>query len=128
MDIEKEIRTMVRGAVMEEINALSINAVLREKIVEAGFTHEDIKNMIREMADSYFRSAMNGSVEGRIKEIFDAKIEETVKAEIKKVINSFSGWSGSDKIKDALTRELSSEVQKGFDVSVTVTPRVSPEG
>ena len=59
MNFEQEIRTLARRAIMEEINNLGIKALLREQIVDAGFTHDEIRAMIREAIDSFCRSALN---------------------------------------------------------------------
>ena len=84
MNLQQEINHMVRQAIMEEINNLAIRATIREKIEAAGVSREDIREMVRETADSYFRSAMDGNVEGKIQDIFDQKVSETVDREIRK--------------------------------------------
>lgn len=121
MDIQKEIRKIVRECIMEEINNLSVRAVLREKIEDAGFNHSCVREMIQETTDSYFRSAMNGDVKSFIKERLDRAINDAVNREIGTVINnSFSGWNGREKIKDALTKEVMRQVANGFDISISV--------
>lgn len=123
MDLQQEINRMVRQAIMEEINNLAIRATIREKIEAAGVSHEDIREMVRDTADSYFRSAMDGNVEGKIQSIFDQKISETVDREITKVIGSVRGWSGRDEIRKALDNEVQRAIQNGFDVSVKITQK-----
>ena len=123
MDLQQEISRMVRQAVMEEINGLAIRATIREKIEAAGVTDGDIREMVRETADSYFRSAMDGHVEDKIRSIFEQKVSETVAREIKAVTGSMRGWSGSDEIRKALNEEAARAIRSGFDVSVSVKPK-----
>lgn len=123
MDLQQEINRMVRQAIMEEINGLAVRATIREKIEAAGVTSEDIREMVRETADSYFRSAMDGHVEDKIRSIFNQKVEETVVREIRAVTGSLRGWSGSDEIRKALNEEASRAVRNGFNVKVSIEPK-----
>ena len=123
MDLQQEINRMVRHAIMEEINNLAIRATIREKIEAAGVSHEDIREMVKETADSYFRSAMDGNVESKIQGIFDQKVSDVVDREITKVIGSMRGWSGSDEIRKALDNEAHRVIRNGFDVSVSIKPK-----
>lgn len=123
MDLQQEISRMVRRAVMEEINGLAIRATIREKIEAAGVTDGDIREMVRETADSYFRSAMDGHVEDKIRSIFEQKVSETVSREIKVVTGSMRGWSGSENIRKALNDEAARVIRNGFDVSVSIEPK-----
>lgn len=123
MDLQQEIRRMVRQAVMEEINGLAIRATIREKIEAAGVTDGDIREMFQETADSYFRSAMDGHVEEKIRSIFDQKVSETVAKEIRAVTGSLRGWGGSDEIRKALNMEVAMAIRNGFDVSVAIKPK-----
>ena len=94
MDLQQEINTMVRRAIMEEINNLAIRATIREKIEAAGISDNDIKTMVKETVDSYIRSAMNGNVKGQIENIFKQKVTETVEAEIKAVLEELELGAG----------------------------------
>lgn len=123
MDLQQEINRMVRQAIMEEINGLAVRATIREKIEAAGVTSEDIREMVMETADSYFRSAMDGHVEDKIRSIFNQKVEETVVREIRAVTGSLRGWSGSDEIRKALNEEASRAVRNGFNVKVSIEPK-----
>lgn len=123
MDLQQEISRMVRQVVMEEINGLAIRATIREKIEAAGVTDGDIREMVRETADSYFRSAMGGHVEDKIRSIFEQKVSETVSREIKTVTGSMRGWSGSEEIRKALNEEAARAIRAGFDVAVSVKPK-----
>lgn len=119
MDFEKEIKTAVRATIMEEINGLSIRAVIRERILEAGFTKEEIRKMILETVDSYFRSAMGGDVATRIKNNFDDKVEQFAKEEIKRITGAYA-WHGSDKVKEAIVRQIEAEIKHGFEITVSI--------
>ena len=121
MNIEQTIKTAVRQAIMEEINGLAIRATIREKIEAAGVTDADIRELVKQTADSYFRSAMDGNVEVKIREIFDARVNETVQKEIKAVTGSF--WSGRDEIRKALNEAAAQEIKNGFDISVVINPK-----
>lgn len=123
MDLQQEINRMVRQAIMEEINNLAVRATIREKIEAAGVTGEDIREMVRETADSYFRSAMDGNVEQKVRDIFEQKVKEAVDREIYAVIGSIKGWGGADTVRRALNEEAARLIRNGYDVSVMVTPK-----
>ncbi len=123
MDLQQEINRMVRQAIMEEINGLAVRATIREKIEAAGVTGEDIRAMIRETADSYFRSAMDGHVEEKIRDIFSQKVGETVDREIKAVTGSLRGWSGGNEVRNALNEEAARAIRNGFNISVSIEPK-----
>jgi len=120
MDIQQEINTLIRRAMMEEINSLTIRETIREQIEAARITGEDIRTITQQTIDSYFRSAMGSYVEDKISSIFDRKVTETVEREIKKVIGSARGWSGSDDVRTALNAEAERAIRSGFDVSVSI--------
>lgn len=122
MNLQQEINKAVRQAIMEEVNALGMRAAIREQIEATGVSHGDIKKMIAGIADSYFRSAMNGNVEEKIRQIFEEKIKEVVDKEIKSVIGHIS-WNGSEEVRRAINNEIAKEVRSGFDVSVTVSQK-----
>lgn len=123
MDIEKEIKSMVRSAVMEEISNLGIKAVVREYIENAGFTHEDVRKIISEMADSYFRSAMNGGVEDGVRRILNNKVEQRIDAIVDGATREYNGWSGRDKLKKLIEEQIRREIATtyDFDVALSVT-------
>lgn len=123
IDFQQEVKTLVRKAIMEEINNLAIRATMREKIEAAGVSHDDIRNMVTETIDSYMRSAMNGDVAERIKEIFDRKVSEAVAVQINKIIGSIWGWEGERKVKEALQKEIDRKVSRGFDLSISIKPK-----
>lgn len=126
MDLQEEIRKSVRQAVMEEINGLAIRATIREKIEASGITHKEIREIIRETADSYFRSAMDGNVEEKIQKIFEKKVSETIDREIDKVIGSIT-FSGRDKIRSALNEAAAQKIRNRFDISVSIKEKDNVE-
>ena len=124
MNFEQEIRTLARRAIMEEINNLGIKALLREQIVDAGFTHDEIRTLIREAIDSFSRSALNtGDVEGYVRNAINNRVNQVADKEIEKIIGRYSGWSGSKAVEDALMSAMRKQTQAGYDVSVTITPK-----
>lgn len=125
MNFEQEIRTLARRAIMEEINNLGIKALLREQIVDAGFTHDEIRVMIREAIDSFCRSALNtNDVGGYVKAAIESRVNTVADKEIEKIIGRYSSWSGNKAVEDALVSAMRSQTQAGYNVSVTITPKV----
>lgn len=124
MNFEQEIRTLARRAIMEEINNLGIKALLREQIVDAGFTHDEIRVMIREAIDSFCRSALNtNDVASYVKSAIDGRVNNAADREIEKIIGKYSNWTGNKAIEDALVSAVRMKTQAGYDVSVTITPK-----
>lgn len=124
MNFEQEIRTLARRAIMEEINNLGIKALLREQIVDAGFSHDEIRSMIREAIDSFCRSALNtNDVAGYVRAAIDNRVNQTADKEINKIIGRYSSFSGNKAVEDALLHAMLRKTQAGYDVSVTITPK-----
>ena len=124
MNFEQEIRTLARRAIMEEINNLGIKALLREQIVDAGFSHDEIRSMIREAIDSFCRSALNtNDVAGYVRAAIDNRVNQTADKEINKILGRYSSFSGNKAVEDALLHAILRKTQAGYDVSVTITPK-----
>ena len=124
MNFEQEIRTLARRAIMEEINNLGIKALLREQIVDAGFSHDEIRSMIREAIDSFCRSALNtNDVAGYVRTAIDNRVNQTADKEINKILGRYSSFSGNKAVEDALLHAMLRKTQAGYDVSVTITPK-----
>lgn len=124
MNFEQEIRTLARRAIMEEINNLGIKALLREQIVDAGFSHDEIRSMIREAIDSFCRSALNtNDVTGYVRAAIDNRVNQTADKEINKILGRYSSFSGNKAVEDALLHAMLRKTQAGYDVSVTITPK-----
>lgn len=128
MNFEQEIRTLARRAIMEEINNLGIKALLREQIVDAGFSHDEIRSMIREAIDSFCRSALNtNDVAGYVRAAIDNRVNQTADKEINKILGRYSSFSGNKAVEDALLHAMLRKTQAGYDVSVTITPKTEDE-
>lgn len=128
MNFEQEISTLARRAIMEEINNLGIKALLREQIVEAGFSHDEIRTMIREAIDSFCRSAMNtNDVTGYVRTAIESRVNQAADKEITKIIGRYSSWSGNKAVEDALVAAMRRQTQEGYDISVTVTPKCNSQ-
>lgn len=125
MNFEQEIRTLARRAIMEEINNLGIKALLREQIVDAGFTHDEIRAMIREAIDSFCRSALNtNDVAGFVRGAIENRVNQAADREITKIIGKYSSWSGNKAVEDALVAAMRQQTQAGYSVSVTINPKI----
>lgn len=125
MNFEQEIRTLARRAIMEEINNLGIKALLREQIVDAGFTHDEIRAMMREAIDSFCRSALNtNDVAGYVRGTIENRVNQAADREITKIIGKYSSWSGNKAVEDALVAAMRQQTQAGYSVSVTITPKI----
>lgn len=124
MNFEQEIRTLARRAIMEEINNLGIKALLREQIVDAGFTHDEIRAMIREAIDSFCRSALNtNDVAGYVKSAIDGRVNKAADKEIERIIGRYSSFTGNKAVEDALIAAMRQRTQAGYDISVTIKPK-----
>ncbi len=124
--LEEQIRQLVRQAMMEEINNLGIRATLRQQIVDAGFTKDDIHSMVQDAIDSFCRSALNtNDVEGYIRAAIEKRTNDAADKQINKLINQYSSFSGNKAIEDALLSSIRRAIQDGFDVSVSIKPKAN---
>ncbi len=124
MNFENEVRSLVKQAVMQEINDLGIRATIRERISETGLTDKEIRELIESTVDSYVKSAVHTNIEQKIKTMFDEKIASAVQKEIDKVVgrNTF-GWGGEKKVEEALQRQINSVISQGFNIKVEISQR-----
>ena len=124
MNFENEVRSLVKQAVMQEINDLGIRATIRERISETGLTDKEIRELIESTVDSYVKSAVHTNIEQKIKTMFDEKIAYAVQKEIDKVVgrNTF-GWGGEKKVEEALQRQINSVIGQGFNIKVEISQR-----
>jgi hypothetical protein len=124
--LEEQIHQLVRQAVMEEINNLGIRATLRQQIVDAGFTNDDIRSMVQNAIDSFCRSALNtNDVEGYVRAAIEKRTNDAADKQINKLINQYSSFSGNKAIEDALLSSIRRAIQDGFDVSVSIKPKAN---
>ena len=128
MNFEQEVRTLARRCIMEEINNLGIKALLREQIVEAGFTHDQIRAMVRDTIDSFCRSALNaGDIEGYVREVVNGRAARAADKEIQKIIGRYNGFSGSKAVEDTIVNAIQRQTRDKYVVTVSVQPRSEQE-
>ena len=124
--LEEQIHKLVQQAIMEEINNLGIRATLRQQIVDAGFTKDDIRSMIQDAIDSFCRSALNtNDVEGYVRAAIEKRTNDAADTQINKLINQYTSFSGNNAIEDALLSSIRRAIQDGFDVSVSIKPKAN---
>lgn len=124
--LEEQIHQLVRQAMMEEINNLGIRATLRQQIVDAGFTKDNIRSMVQDAIDSFCRSALNtNDVEGYVRAAIEKRTNDAADKQINKLINQYSSFSGNKAIEDALLSSIRRAIQDGFDVSVSIKPKAN---
>lgn len=132
MNFENEVRSLVKQAVMQEIDDLGIRATIRERISETGLTDKEIIELIENTVDSYVRSAAHQNLEEKIKAMFDEKIASAVQKEIDKVVGkNIFGWGGEKKVEEALQRQINSVISQGFNIKVEISqraPRLTEKG
>lgn len=126
MNFENEVKSLVKQAVMQEINDLGIRATIRERISETGLTDKEIKELIESTVDSYVKSAVHTNIEQKIQSMFDTKIENVVQKAVNRVIGANTlGWSGERKVEEAIQREINSVIHRGFNIKVEISQRTS---
>ena len=86
-----DIKKLVKSAIMEEVNNLSVRAAVKDKLEEvSGLSKEDVRKLIMDVADSYIRSL-------DIQAMVDNAISNTIKQEInnavKKALDEYFGYS-----------------------------------
>ena len=115
MDLEKTIKQEVEKEVMQAINDLAIKSVIREKIVEAGISKDDVRDLIKECADSYVRSCDIGVLVKRT-------VDNLVKSEIEKNIKEmFELRTFEYRTNQILKDEMGKQVVKAFFDNYTLS-------
>ena len=56
MNIEEEVRKIVRRTIMEKVNGLGTRAAIRQEIEANGITKGKVNEMVKDTVDSYVRS------------------------------------------------------------------------
>ena len=132
MNFENEVKSLVKQAVMQEINDLGIRATIRERISETGLTDKEIRELIENTVDSYIRAAAHTNLEEKIKGMFDEKIAAVVQKEVDRVVGrNIFGWGGEKKVEEALERQINSVISQGFNIKVEISqraPRLTEKG
>lgn len=108
MEIDRLVKDAVEKEVMQAINDLGIKSVMREKVVESGVTKGDIRQMIKDVVDSYVRSV-------DIKSIVRKEVERLVKESVKKEIKEMFDLRTFDyKANSILMEEMGKQVVNAF--------------
>lgn len=118
MDLEKTIKNEVEKTVMQAINDLCVKAIIREQIVEAGITKEELWNSANECIDSYVRSK-------DVPALVHSEVNRLVKDSIKRELNSFFSMysyshSPTPLLKALVEKEIQSQLDNyKMDISIT---------
>lgn len=126
MDMNQEIRSLVRQAVMEEINNLGVRAAIKERISDTGISDCEIRQMIEETIDSHIRSVLGTNeqqLNAKIEKILTDKIDRIAEEEVNKIIGGRSNWRGSEEVQRLLTNAMSSLIRENFQIGVTITQK-----
>lgn len=120
MDLEKTIKNEVEKTVMQAINDLGVKAIIREQIVEAGITKEELWKSANECVDSYVRSK-------DIKAFVNSEVNRLVKDSIKKELNDFFcmhsySYSPTPLLKALVEEEIRSQLDN-FKMDISITKR-----
>lgn len=124
MDFEKEMKSLVRQSVMEEINNLGVRAAIKERITETGITDGELRLMVAETVDSHFRSAIGDNedqIKARIDRMLAEKIDRIAEKEVAKIIGTLNSWRGSEKVEQMIVDAMRRVVADNFQVSVNIT-------
>lgn len=119
MDIEKEIKTMLRRNIMQEINGLGIRAAIREEIEASGINKGKIKTLVVKAIDSYVRSA---DVVSLVEKRVDYLVKNTVEETVKKYINggAYSYNKPKELLEEQIKKQLFKEWWENYSLSVNV--------
>lgn len=116
MELEKEIKKLVRERVIEEINGLGIRAAIKEKIEASGVTKGAIKELISSTVDSYVRSV-------DIVALVDSLITEFVRKSVKDAVQKYvSGYFGNATtlLEKLIQDELRKEWNHNYSAKVNI--------
>ena len=121
MNIEEEVRKIVRRAIMEEVNSLCIRAAIREEIEASGITKGKVNEMVKDTVDSYVRSV-------NVSQIAEEYIEKLIKQTVRETVNKYLvGVPYSNKPRELLEEKIKKELFKewydNYSLSVKVEPR-----
>lgn len=102
------IKQQTEHAVMQAINDLGIRAIMREKVMEAGISKDDIRQMIKDAIDSYVRSVNITSI---VAETVNNIIKKAVREEVKE---QFSTGSYTYRPNSVTQKVIEEEVKKAL--------------
>ena len=119
IDIESEVKKLVRKNIMQEINGLGLRAAIRQEIEASGITKENVKELVKQSVDSYVRSA---NVAELTENYINKLIAEMVKKEINKYIevSCFGANAPRETLRDAIKQELFRQFRENYSLSVKV--------
>lgn len=126
MDMNQELRSLVRQAVMEEINNLGVRAAIKERISDTGLSDTELRQMVNETVDSYIRSVLGTNekqLNAKIEQLLSEKINRIAEEEVKKIIGGRSIWKGSEQVESILTNAMRRIVSDNFQISVTISQK-----
>ena len=89
MDMNQELRSLVRQAVMEEINNLGVRAAIKERISDTGLYDEELRQMVKDTIDSHIRSVLGtneAQLNAKIEQLLSEKINRIAEEEVRKII------------------------------------------
>ena len=126
MDLNHEVRTLVRQLVMDEINNLGGRAAIREKLNELGKSEAVLSQMIETTVDSYIRSVL-GTNEEQLKANIEAKLDIAInkiaQREVEKIVGKMSSWKGSEAIEKMMLDSMRKIMHDNFQISVAVSKK-----
>lgn len=119
MNIEQEVRTLVRRQIMEEVNGLGVRAAIRQEIEASGITKEEVREMVEKAVDSYVRSV---NVSQLAETYTDKLIKKAVEETVKKYISGGCTYYGRTKelLEERIKSELFKEWHNNYSLSVKV--------
>lgn len=120
MDIEKEIKVLLRKNIMQEINGLGIRAAIREEIEASGITKGKVNDLVKQAIDSYVRSA---DIVALVNKYVDKLIQNTVKDTVNKYINGGS-YTYFNKPKELLEETIKKELFKQWYNNYSLSVKV----
>lgn len=116
MELEQEIKKLVRERVMEEINGLGVRAAIREEIEASGVTKDSITELVKSTVDSYVRSTDIVALTDRL---INELIRKTVKNTVLKYVSGYFGNPTSE-LEKIIKNELYTEWKNNYSASVTI--------
>lgn len=115
------IKQQTEQAVMQAINDLGIRAIMREKVVEAGISKEDIREMIKESIDSYVRSV---NISAIVSETVNKLIGNEIRREVKEQFCTGSyDYRPNSATRKAIEDEVTRALHENFRFKFSIEPK-----
>lgn len=119
MELEQEIKKLVRERIMEEINGLGIRAAIREEIEASGITKGAITELVKDTVDSYVRST---DIVALVDRLINELVKKTVKNAVQKYVSGYFG-DPSHTLEKIIKDELYAEWRSNYSASVNITKK-----